>query len=334
MATSSEAQLTVGDLGERGTLARILPLLPGSSGLEVGPGDDSAVVALAGAQVVTTCDMMVEGPDFRRDWSRPDDIGYKAMTSNLADIAAMGATPVGVIVAVAAPTDTPVSDLVGISRGIAKGLGDMAPDAGVLGGDLSTSSALTIAVTVLGQLEGRAPVLRSGAQVGDVVAVSGDPGRSHRGYLALAQASVDHGGVLPEAIRDELRKDDSVAHHLAPRIDLTLGPRAAAAGARAMMDVSDGLVLDATRLAEASGVVVDFDPARVVDDAWLMGGEDHGMLATFPPGTALPEGFEAVGHVVGYVDGQPRVTVGGSQPEIDRGGWDPYRDSVTTRVSP
>ena len=334
MSDRSELDLTVAEVGERGTLARILPLLPGSAALSVGPGDDSAVVSLEAAEVVTTCDMMVEGPDFRRDWSTPHDIGYKAMTSNLADISAMGATPVGVIVALAAPTDTPVVDLVGIARGIAQGLQDMAPEAGVLGGDLSTSHQLTLSVTVLGQLHGQPPVLRSGARVGDIVAVSGEPGRSQRGYDILAAATRDHGGQLPHEVRAELAQQPDVAHHLAPRVDLGAGPAAAQAGATAMMDVSDGLMLDATRMAEASGVRIDFDPACVIDDAWLSGGEDHGLLACFPSETHVPDGFVAVGHVAEHLEGEPRVTVGGEAPLSERGGWDPYRDSVTTRVSP
>ena len=322
------------DVGERGVLARILPLLPGSAALRVGPGDDSAVVTLSAPEVVITCDMMVEGPDFRRDWSTPHDIGYKAMTSNLADIAAMGATPVGVIVALAAPTDTPVLELVGIARGIAQGLSDMAPEAGVLGGDLSTSGQLTLSVTVLGQLGGNAPVLRRGASTGDTVAVTGEPGRSQRGYDTLMQATIDHGGELPRSVRDALASEPDVAHHLAPRVDLSRGLAALQAGATAMMDVSDGLLLDATRMAEASDVSIDCDPAVVVDSAWLSGGEDHGLLACFPPHATLPEGFHPIGRVVQHTPGAPRVSVGGLAPDTQRGGWDPYRDSVTTRVSP
>lgn len=329
-----DTELTVADVGERGTLARILPLLPGASRVEVGPGDDSAVLAVTSHRVVTSCDMMVEGPDFRRDWSRPEDIGYKAMTSNLADIAAMGGVPVGVIVALATPPDTPLSELTGIARGIARGLTDMAPDAGVIGGDLSTAPQLTLAVTVLGDMGQVKPVLRSGARVGDVVAVTGTPGSSQRGFVLLEAASRDHGGVLSASVRDQLREHPDVVAHLAPRVDLTLGVAAAQGGATAMMDVSDGLVLDATRMAEASGVGIDFSPHSVVDEAWLSGGEDHGFLATFPVSSAVPPGFEVVGAVVRHKPGTPRVTVGGAAPDVQRGGWDPYRDSMTTRVSP
>jgi thiamine-monophosphate kinase len=102
-------------------------------------------------------------------------------------------------------------------------------------------------------------------------------------------------------------------------------------------------------MAEASNVAIDFDGDAVVDDAWLMGGEDHGLLATFPPEVTLPEGFHPVGVVRDYEPSgddvgtgdvstggspTPRVTVSGVAPDIERGGWDPYRDSVKTRVSP
>lgn len=321
----SEA-LTLQRLGERETLARILPLLPGSARLTVGPGDDSAVLALETTELVTSCDMMIEGPDFRRDWSSPDQIGRKAMTSNLADIAAMGAVPVGVILAVAAPPETPVQDLVALARGVAQGLSEMAPAAGVLGGDLSTSSVLTLSVTVLGDMQGRAPVLRSGARAGDVVAVSGEPGRSQRGFVLLDIATADAGGTLPVEVRKELLQNPDVLHHLAPVGNIELGVAAADAGAHALMDISDGLVLDATRLADASGVQIDIDPDVVLDEAWLMGGEDHGFLATFGPDAVIPPGFQVIGAVAERGE-NPAVTVGGEAPDLERGGWDPYRDS-------
>lgn len=101
-----------------------------------------------------------------------------------------------------------------------------------------------------------------------------------------------------------------------------------------MMDISDGLVLDATRMAEASDVTIDLDPSLRDDEEALMGGEDHGLLACFPPGVSLPQGFVAVGRVVER--GELPVTVGGEEPPVSRGGWDPYRDfsSVNTDVSP
>lgn len=332
---SSESSPTVGELGERGTLARILPLLPLSESATVGPGDDSAVSTIRGGQLVTTCDMMIEGPDFRLDWSTPHDIGWKAMASNLADVAAMGARPTGVIVALACPADTSIDVLEGIAQGISDGLGAMAPGCGVLGGDLSRAPGLCLSVTVLGELGEIAPVLRSGAQVGDVVAVVGELGRSERGLRELKRATDQAGGVLAAADRDRLSLSNAdVSHHLAPVAPIASGPAAAQAGATAMMDISDGLVLDATRMAEASGVTIDLDESLRGDEEALMGGEDHGLLACFPSVVELPEGFRVVGRVL--AKSERPVTVAGDAPAVSRGGWDPYRDdsSVNTDVSP
>jgi thiamine-monophosphate kinase len=293
------------------------------------------VSTIEGGAVVTTCDMMIEGPDFRLDWSTPHDVGWKAMASNLADVAAMGATPTGVIVALACPPETPIDLLEGIARGISDGLEEMAEGCGVLGGDLSTAPQLCLSVTVLGELAGRAAVLRSGAQPGDVVAVAGELGASERGLRILREHTDKAGGVLSQSIRDELRlSHPEVAHHLAPTAPIALGVVAAQAGATAMMDISDGLVLDATRLAEASGVSIDLHAALAEQEEALMGGEDHGLLACFPPDLELPHGFRVVGNVVDQ--GELSVSVAGVLPRVSRGGWDPYRDasSVNTAVSP
>jgi len=335
MGQTGGSAVTVRELGERGTLARILPLLPLSHSTLVPPGDDSAVSTIEGGAVVTTCDMMIEGPDFRLDWSTPHDVGWKAMASNLADIAAMGATPTGVIVALACPPETPIDLLEGIARGISDGLGEMAEGCVVLGGDLSTAPQLCLSVTVLGELADHSAVLRSGARPGDVVAVAGELGVSERGLRILREHTNKAGGVLPETTRDQLRLNHpEVAHHLAPTAPIALGVVAAEAGATAMMDISDGLVLDATRLGEASGVSIDLDGSLADQEEALMGGEDHGLLACFPPDSVLPHGFRAVGNVVNR--GDLWVSVAGAAPRVSRTGWDPYRDasSVNTAVSP
>src|SRR5690554_5090486 len=171
--TSSD---TLGAVGESAVLVRIFPRLPASTVTLVGPGDDAAVVAAPDGRFVVTTDMMIHGPDFRLAWSSPHDLGWKAAASNLADIAAMGATPTALVVAIAAPAGSPISLLEGIADGFRDGCSAMAPGCGVVGGDLSVSSALTIAVTAFGDLDGREPVMRSGASVGDQVAVSGDLG--------------------------------------------------------------------------------------------------------------------------------------------------------------
>ena len=318
---------TVEGVGELATLARILPRLPRGDDTLLGPGDDAAVVAAPDGRFVVTTDLMVHGPDFRRAWSTSYDLGWKAAASNLSDVAAMGARPTALVVALAVPGDTGVTELEAFADGLRAGCSVMAPGAGVVGGDLSVSPTFTVAVTAFGDLEGRAPVRRDGARVGDVVAVSGALGRSARGLDLLFRLGVDHDGVPDTAAAAALReRDPDVGWHLAPTPPVADGRSAALAGATAMLDLSDGLALDAGRVARASGVVVDLWGPALGDDPRLAlsGGEDHSLFATFPPDVALPGGFRAVGTVRDPAGGAPRVTVDGSEPG-EAGGWDPYR---------
>jgi thiamine-monophosphate kinase len=318
---------TVEGVGELATLARILPRLPGGDDTLLGPGDDAAVVAAPDGRFVVTTDLMVHGPDFRRAWSTSYDLGWKAAASNLSDVAAMGARPTALVVALAVPGDTSVTDLEAFADGLREGCSVMAPGTGVVGGDLSVSPTFTVAVTAFGDLEGRAPVRRDGARPGDVVAVSGALGRSARGLDLLFRLGVDHDGVPDTAAAAALReRDPDVGWHLAPTPPVADGRSAAVAGATAMLDLSDGLALDAGRVARASGVVVDLSARALGDDLRLAlsGGEDHSLFATFPPDTALPGGFRVVGTVSDPAGGAPRVTVDGSDLG-EAGGWDPYR---------
>jgi thiamine-monophosphate kinase len=317
---------TVGELSEGRILRRILERL-GESNALVGPGDDAAVIAAADGRVVATVDTLVHGPDFRLAWSSAYDLGYKAAAVNLADIAAMGATPTALLVALAMPDETRLSFVTGIADGLRAACRDLAPGCRVEGGDLTVSDTLTIAVTALGALAGRAPVLRSGAHVGDVVAVAGELGRAARGLRTLFTRFTDAAGdpvAVDERVLGPAELTD-LAAQLRPSPPVWLGPDAADAGATAMMDVSDGLVLDATRLAAASGVTLALESALLGADpaSALSGGEDHALLATFPVRRPLPHGFVRVGVV------QPRgadaVLVDG-RPYEGRGGWDPYLD--------
>jgi thiamine-monophosphate kinase len=317
MSESSAAlDRQLGDMGESAALAAILPLLPAGKSVQVGPGDDAALLALPHAQVVISSDMMIEGSDFRFEWSRPSDVGFKAIASNAADIAAMGGVVVGYQIAVAAPSETPLRMLVGLAEGCAEAIGSLTPDAGVLVGDLTRSDVFTISVTVLGSMNGEAPVLRSGARVGDVLVVAGELGLSHQGLTTLQGAGDDD-----MAIAALVTSDPAVAHHLRPHPPVHLGPVALHAGATAMMDISDGLVLDASRIAAASGVRIVLDEQLGLDDAALYGGEDHGLLATFPASGTIPEGFRRIGTMV---EGEPGVMLGSLELDAQRGGWDPF----------
>jgi thiamine-monophosphate kinase len=295
---------TLGVVGEAGVLSRIFPRLPQSASTLLGPGDDAAVIAAPDGRFVVTTDMMIHGPDFRLAWSTPFDLGWKAAATNLSDVAAMGAVPTALVVALAAPADTPVTFHEGFADGLREACAELAPGCGVVGGDLSVSDTLTIAVTAFGDLESRPPVTRSGARAGDVVAVAGALGLAGAGLRMLFEhgltSSPDRGGPEIEA-------------QLQPRPPISLGPVAALAGATSMIDLSDGLALDAARVAAASGVAFALHALSAIE---LDGGEDHALLATFAG--EVPEGFRVIGRVVEgtgvLVDGRP----------YEPGGWDPF----------
>ncbi|MGK0721197.1 thiamine-phosphate kinase [Leucobacter sp. W1478] len=349
---------TVGEARESGALAAILAQLRPARAAALGPGDDAAVLTSRGDTVVTT-DTMIEGPDFRLAWHPGYDLGWKLAATNLSDVAAMGARPTALTVALACPRDTPILLLTEIAKGLDAACAKLAPGCGVVGGDLGRAPVLTAAITALGDLEGRSPVLRSGARPGDVVAYAGDLGLSGIGLAALfgLEASAlsepvrrkessayksalteNRGaaaGLSPELAALKSEHPAALAAHLAPSPPIHLGMAAAEAGATAMLDVSDGLSLDAARLARASGVTLALDPdvlaahfglqrGEVVSlEAMLTGGEDHGLLATFPAvaATEIPEGFRVIGEVVATHAGG-RLLVGGSPYEPR--GWDPY----------
>lgn len=313
----------VGELGEKALLERILAQLGGSSRAEVGPGDDAAVLAAPGGRIVVSTDTLVHGPDFRRAWSSGYDLGWKAAAVNLADIAAMGARPTALFVALALPDETTAGFVDDLARGLRSACDELAPGCAVEGGDLTASDTLTVAVTAIGVFEGAGPVLRRGARPGDTVAVAGDLGSAARGLTLLFDRFRGTDGVPVPVDPDALAAGDraDLAAQLRPHPPIGLGVVAARSGATAMMDVSDGLLLDATRLADASGVTLDLDDG--LDDHALRGGEDHALLACFPRGAALPDGFRSIGSVRAR-DAQP-VTIGGA-PVAGRLGWDPHRD--------
>ena len=207
---------TLGGVGELAALKRIFPRLPSAASELIGPGDDSAVLATPDKRVVITTDMMIHGPDFRMAWSRPYDLGWKAAATNLSDVAAMGAVPTGLVVAIAAPNDTPVSSLEAIADGLREGCESLAPGSGVIGGDLSVSTVLTIVITAFGDLEGRAPVLRSGACVGDVIAVSGTLGLAAEGLRLLFTEGIVDGepDAAADAVGGRVQLDGGEDHSL------------------------------------------------------------------------------------------------------------------------
>lgn len=263
----------------------------------LGPGDDAAVVRAADGRVVASTDLLVEGTHFRRDWSSAADIGAKAAAQNLADIAAMGAVPTALLVGLACPPDLPVAWAEEFTAAFDAECALVG--AVVVGGDVTRSPTLCIAVTALGDLQGRPAVTRGGAEPGDVVAVVGRLGWSAAGLAVLSR-----GFRSPAQV---------VAAHRRPAPPYAEGPIAARCGATAMTDVSDGLVQDLGHIATASAVRISLDSARLevgprlqdvgralnVDPLrWLLaGGEDHALVATYGSESAVPAGWTVIGRV-------------------------------------
>jgi thiamine-monophosphate kinase len=317
--------------------------MPAGPLTSVGIGDDAAVVTTPSGSVVAAVDLVLEGRHFRRDWSSARDVGTKAAARSLADIAAMGAVNTALLVALAVPGVLPARWALDLTAGLAAEA--TRAGAGVVGGDTASAESVVLSVTALGDLEGRAPVLRSGARPGDVVAVAGPLGRSAAG-LALLTA-----GITADASLAGL-----IAAHLRPAPPYDAGPEAARLGATAMIDVSDGLLADVGHIADASGVAVDIrtpllaaaaaalhgaaeslaarlpstrsavrtnpaDSAPSVALNWVLtGGEDHSLVAAFPPGTGLPARWGPIG-AVGAGKG---VTVDG-RDRPGPGGWQHFR---------
>jgi thiamine-monophosphate kinase len=311
---------TLAQLGEFALIAEIVRDLPQSDEVLLGPGDDGAVLATGGSTVVST-DVLVEGVHFRRDWSGPGDVGRKAVAVNVADLEAMGARPQGVVVGLSAPGDTEVRWVLDLATGLRAECD--AAGVNLLGGDTTRGREVVLSVTALGTLDGRDPVRRGGARPGDVLAYAGRLGWAAAGLLVLGR-----GFRSPRAVVDVQR---------VPQVPYGQGAVAAAAGATAMVDVSDGLLADLGHVARASGVVLDVhadalevpEPLQTVGAATgvdprllvLTGGEDHALAATFPPGRA-PQGWTTIGAVhdldgssadgpVVLVDGEPFAGVPG-----------------------
>jgi thiamine-monophosphate kinase len=312
--------MTISDLGEFGLIEAIAAALPRGDRTIVGIGDDAAVLTAPDSRVVATTDLLVEGRHFRRDWSGPADIGAKAAAQNLADVAAMGAVPVALLVGFAAPGGVAVA----WARDLVAGIAAECSRAGatVVGGDVSGAESVVLAVTALGDLAGRDPVTRAGARPGDVLAYAGVLGESAAG-LALLEAGLTGPAPL-------------IAAHRRPAPPYPAGPEAAGLGATAMIDVSDGLLADSAHLARASGVQIDIDtdlfpgnPALAAAAValgrpgaleWVLtGGEDHALAATFPAERELPPYWTVIGQVR---EGQGVVVNG--KPVTGRAGWNHF----------
>ncbi len=304
------ADATLADIGEFGLVDALSGIYAQSERVLVGPGDDAAVVSFPDGRVMVSTDVLVESRHFRRDWAEALDIGHRVAAANLSDVNAMGGRAVALTVGLGAPPSLPVAWALDLARGIAEE--SALVGASVVGGDLTAADQVVVSVAVLGEGSGP-PVLRSGARPGDVVAIAG-----RQGWAAGGLAVLTRGFRSPRALVEAYRR---------PQPPYDAGPEAAAAGATAMIDVSDGLLADVGHLARASGVAVDLagdrfevaEPLHAVGAALgadplgfvLTGGDDHSLVATFVAGSSPPAGWRVVGEVR---EGEG-VTVDGVPPQ-------------------
>ena len=266
---------------EAGLIARLRDLFHTSfqSQVEVGIGDDAAVVQPSSNKLVATVDMAVEDIHFNRNWSQPFQIGAKLTTANLADIFAMGAVPKYLLVAAAISEINNAEIVLELAKGI-RSVADRF-EVSVIGGDLSKSEKMMLSITALGDISGN-PITRSGAKVGDLIYLSSLTGLSAAG-LAILSRGLDRPRYVVDA-------------HLNPKL---VAPDKLIKYATSMCDISDGLTTDALHIASASSVNLNLSKELIakspdfkdlselatelnedVFDWILSGGEDHFFLAT------------------------------------------------------
>lgn len=318
----TDPTITVAEAGE----VAVLKVLSATDGRgvhdPVGNGDDAAVLGAAAATVVTT-DMLVEGTHFRLDLTTWAEIGRRAVAQNVSDVLAMGAECSRVLVALAVPPETTMGHIADLAAGIR----DETARSGavVVGGDFTSAALVVVGVTAIGTLpHGADPLRIDTAEPGDRIALTGVPGQSAAG-LALMTAGYPDGPLQ--------------STHRVPTPPIGAGTAARHGGAHALTDVSDGLIRDLSGMMQASGAAADlvvdalpvdpllYEAARTLGRAdhtvqvtdWILdGGEDHGLLGTFPAGATIPPEFTVIGTVRVGTPGE--VTLDGA-PRIP-GGWD------------
>jgi thiamine-monophosphate kinase len=296
----------VSKLGEFPLIERLAKRLaaggvqPARGEVRVGIGDDAAVLRVPeGSELVATIDALVEEVHFRRDWSKPEDLGWKALAVNVSDLGVMGARPLGALITLALPKDTPVRWVDRFYAGLSEcGAAYGCPVAG--GDTVRSPERIAVSVAALGSVAAGKAVTRSGARVGDLVCVTGVLGDSGAGLALLAR-----GGRVPR------KYSPLVRWHRRPRPPAEAGAVLAERGlATAMLDLSDGLASDLRHICETSRVGTRVELKRlpisyaarlageelVVDpiDWALRGGEDYQLLFTVPP-ARFPEVPPALG---------------------------------------
>ncbi len=333
--------MRIQDLGEFGLIARIARLTgPDREGTATGIGDDTAVLDTGGARLLlATVDIQVEGRHFVRERTPPYTLGRKTAAINLSDIGAMGGAPRWALISLAVPGELDVEWVDELYRGLVEELGRF--DAGVVGGNLSGSEAIVVDLTLLGEVERGRVLRRDGARPGDIILVTGHLGASVVGRFALDAGFGEGDPDVRAAIE---------SHRLpTPRVREG-GAIAAAGGATAMLDLSDGLSSDLAHVCEASGVGAVVDAARVPVAAGtrliaerlgldplrlaLTGGEDYELLFTAPPAAvaSLTVAVRAINNIDVTAIGRITPAAGGRWLQIedqrhplDTNGWDHFK---------
>ncbi|HYS16077.1 MAG TPA: thiamine-phosphate kinase [Candidatus Binatia bacterium] len=289
--------------------------------VRVGIGDDCAVLEpTAGSLLLATTDLLIEDVHFRRRWATPTDIGWKSLAVNLSDIAAMGGRPRWALIALACPEAVSLDEAEAFYAGVQALATEH--DVAIVGGDTAASPrGWIVNVTLLGDAV-QAPLVRSTAGIGHVIAVTGSLGRSAAG-LALLEAIPGPGGVGSDA------RADVTTAHLRPRPRTREGQwLAEAGGVTSMIDLSDGLATDLGHLCEESGVGARIDLGRVPVDAtvhavaraldrnalaWATGGgEDYELLLT-----CVPEAFDRLAGGLARATGTRLSPVGETTPAAE-----------------
>ncbi len=311
---------TLAELGERQVVQEIIAAAPSNLN-----GDDAAVLypAEPNSRTVVTTDSLVEGRHFRFEWSKPHEVGHKAIVQNFADVEAMGARPVAAVLSIAAPGDTPV----GFVRQLALGIGQRCKQysAQLVGGDLTQSPQLVVTVTALGSLGGSRPALTlDAARTGQKIIAHGKIGYSAAGLALLSHCGREK---VPEQFTP------LVEAHVMPHLEPGRGIVARATGATCMTDNSDGLVADLATICRRSAVGINVDSEAIApdellskaaefvgEDPWrwiLSGGEDHTLIATTEK--EIASGFRTIGSVIKGAN----VTIDGNTPDYSAG-WSSY----------
>lgn len=283
-------------------------------------GDDAAL--LPGGRLLC-CDALAEGVHFRWDWSSPEDVGWKAVAANVADILAMGGLPDAAVWSVGMGADWTDATFGGLARGALEACA--AHGCSLVGGDtVRCKGPGFVSLTLLGTLATESPWIRSGVRPGDRLAVAGDLGCSAAGLAALLEGASRGGGAEP-----------FVSAHRRPRPPLDQAKSLRSLPIRAAIDLSDGLASEASHLALASGVSIVFDSAtlapspalsalaetwRIDPMDWILhGGEDHSLLVALPESVPVPSGVRVVGRA--EEGSGVFLSIGQRREPLSPGGW-------------